>query len=268
MRRTAVVLLTIVAACSTPQEVAPTAPTPTNPPTTHFTPLTTAVESTTTTVSETTTTGEATTTTTTLEPLQSLAYEKVADLAFPIQLTSLPGSEISYVATKDGRIWLYDRVAIGDEPVLDISERVLNRGERGLLSIVVHPDDPARLFAHYTANSGDTVVSEFVLVEEGVADPESERVLLRHSQPASNHNGGMIQFGSDGILYLGLGDGGGSNDRFNNGQNPGTLLGGLVSISVDGDPDPTLFNFGLRNPWRFWIDDDVIYIADVGQNAY
>jgi len=112
------------------------------------------------------------------------------------------------------------------------------------------------------------VVSEFALIDDGTADPNSERVLLRLSQPAANHNGGMIQFGPDGILYVGLGDGGGANDRFDNGQNRGTLLGGLVSISVDGDPDPTLFNLGLRNPWRFWIDDDVIYIADVGQNAY
>lgn len=261
MRYTAVVLLTVVAACSVQQELAstttPDVATPQTPSTTEGLPSTTLPET-------TATTGRSTT----LEPLESLAYEKVADLSFPVQLTSVPGRKISYVATKDGRIWIYDGVSVSDEPVLDINTQVLDQGERGLLSIALHPEDADRVFAHYTANNGDTVVSEFALIDDRTADPDSERVLLRLSQPAANHNGGMIQFGPDGILYLGLGDGGGSNDRFNNGQNPGTLLGGLVSISVDGDPDPTLFNFGLRNPWRFWIDDDVIYIADVGQNAY
>jgi len=78
----------------------------------------------------------------------------------------------------------------------------------------------------------------------------------------------MLQFGPDGLLYLGLGDGGGAGDRFGNGQDTGTLLGGLVALSVDGDPNPTLFAYGLRNPWRFWIDAGLIYIADVGQNRF
>ncbi len=106
MRYTVVVLLIIVAACSAQQELAPNA-----------------------TISQSAITP-------TLEPLESLAYETVADLPFPVQLTALPGSETSYIATKDGRIWLYDGVAISDEPVLDISDRVLDEGERGLLSIV------------------------------------------------------------------------------------------------------------------------------------
>ncbi len=268
MRRTVVVLLAVVAACSAQQELAPSTPTPVSPLTTDSTPLPTMAPTTTTALPETTTTASQTTTTTSLPPLRSLAYEKVADLPFPVQLTSIPGSEVSYIATKEGRIWVYDGVAIGDDAVLDITSQVLNEGEQGLLSIVIHPEDPHRLFAHYTANNGDTVVSEFALIEAAVADPDSERVLLRLSQPAANHNGGMIQFGPDGILYVGLGDGGGANDRFDNAQNLETLLGGIVSISVDGVPDPTLFNSGLRNPWRFWIDDDVIYIADVGQAVY
>jgi hypothetical protein len=79
----------------------------------------------------------------------------------------------------------------------------------------------------------------------------------------------MLQFASDGYLYLGLGDGGGSNDRFGNGQNTDTLLGGLVRFDVD-DPEaaPELYQYGLRNPWRFWIEGSVIYVADVGQNAF
>jgi glucose/arabinose dehydrogenase len=105
-------------------------------------------------------------------------------------------------------------------------------------------------------------------VSASEADPESERVLLRLDQPAGNHNGGTIMFGPDGLLYLGLGDGGAANDRFGNGQNQDTLLGGLVTLAVDGEPSPTLFDYGLRNPWRFWFDEGLAYIADVGQGMY
>lgn len=189
-------------------------------------------------------------------------------MPFPLQLTALPGSPVSYVATKDGRVWLFDGTEVAEQPVLDIRDQVLNQGERGFLSIALHPTDESRFFAHYTANDGDTVVSEFTFTPEGVLDPASERTLLRLNQPASNHNGGMIQFGPGGSLFVGLGDGGGSNDRFGHGQNTNTLLGGLVELAVDGDPSPRLHSYGLRNPWRFWIDDEVIYVADVGQNRY
>ena len=168
------------------------------------------------------------------------------------------------LATKDGRIWLYDGVNVSQAPVLDIRDQVRDRGEQGLLAIAVHPDARNRVYAHYSANDGDTVVSEFTWDNGSLV---GEKVLLRLGQPAGNHNGGMIQFGPDGLLYLGLGDGGGANDRFNNGQDLDTLLGGLVAIDVD-DPQPFLFNHGLRNPWRFWIDGQTIYVADVGQNAF
>jgi glucose/arabinose dehydrogenase len=148
--------------------------------------------------------------------------------------------------------------------VLDINDQVRNDGEQGLLAIAVHPEHLDRLFVHYSANDGDTVVSEFGWDGSAWGD---QRELLRLDQPARNHNGGMIQFGPDGRLYLGLGDGGGANDRFGNGQNRDTLLGGLVAIDVD-DATSELFSFGLRNPWRFWIEDDLIYVADVGQNAF
>jgi glucose/arabinose dehydrogenase len=183
---------------------------------------------------------------------------------FPIQM--VPGGPTSaVVATKDGRVWLYDGDEVSGQPVLDIRDQVRNQGEQGLLSLAIHPDDTSRFFLHYSANDGDTVVSEFVWDNGPLAD---ESVLLRLDQPAGNHNGGMIQFGPDGALYVGLGDGGGANDRYGNGQNTDTLLGGLVRIEVDGGAKPELFQYGLRNPWRFWIDGDTIYVADVGQNAF
>lgn len=92
-------------------------------------------------------------------------------------------------------------------------------------------------------------------------------MLLTVAQPAGNHNGGMVQFGPDGMLHLGLGDGGGSNDRFGHGQNTETLLGGIVRIDPNSGAS-TLWSSGLRNPYRFWFDGDVLYIGDVGQNAY
>ena len=229
---------------------------------------TTVPQPTSTTTASTSTITPATTTSTLALDDTVLAYQPVADLEFPVQLTARPGADLSYVITKDGRVWLYDGDAVSDQPVLDIADRVRNSGEQGLLSIALHPDDESRLYLHYSDRNGDTVVSEFGLATVDQADPASERVLLQVGQPASNHNGGMIQFMPDGRLLLGLGDGGGGGDRFGNGQNPDTLLGGLVSLDVEGDPSPTLYAMGLRNPWRFWIDDPVIYIADVGQNAY
>ena len=203
--------------------------------------------------------------TSSLPELQGLEYATVAEVSFPIVVTARPGDPFALAATRAGVVMVLDEAGLGDE-VLDISSRTTVDGERGLLGLARHPDDDARLFLHYTDDAGDTVVSEMAL-EGTKADPGSERVLLTVDQPAGNHNGGMIQFGPDGALYLGLGDGGGAGDRYGNGQNLDTLLGGLVRIDVDGG-EATLWQYGLRNPWRFWIDDDLIWIADVGQGAY
>jgi hypothetical protein len=259
MRRSLLVFLALLTACNGEPDLAPT---------------TTAAEvSTTTTFEDTTSTTEAVTTTeapttTTLQPLQSLAYEEIARIDFPIQMVPFMG-DLEMVATKAGRIYLLEeQQRLRENPILDISDQVRNQGEQGLLSIAVF-EDPSRVFVHYSASDGDTVVSEFTWDGSALVD---EHVWLRLDQPARNHNGGMLQFGPDGGLYLGLGDGGGSGDRFGNGQNQDTLLGGLVRIDVhDETAEPQLFQYGLRNPWRFWIDqvgDPMIYIADVGQNSF
>ena len=268
MRGRLLPLFCVLAACTAAPEPAPT--------TSTVPPVTTSSASEASTVPETTstsapaepTTSAATTSTLSLDETV-LAYETVADLDFPVQLTARPGEPQSYVITRNGLVWLHDGASVVEQPVLDISDRVLSQAEQGLLSIALHPTDPRRIFLHYSDRSGDTVVSEFMLPAPGQGDPASERVLLQVDQPAANHNGGMLQFTPDGVLLLGLGDGGGAGDRFGNGQNPDTLLGGLVSIDVEGaDPNPTKYAMGLRNPWRFWIDGETIYIADVGQNAY
>ena len=251
-------LLVATACTGSGQEVAPT-PATSEPATSSSLPSTT-----------TTTTSPATTlptTTTTMAELRSLRYEEVAGLEFPVEMTALPGSDLSYIATKDGRVWAYDGSEILEDPVLDISDQVRNDGEQGFLSIALHPEEPDRFFAHYSDNNGDTVVAEFTFTSPTEIDAGSERVLLTHDQPAANHNGGMITV-EVGSLYVGLGDGGRSGDAFGNAQNTDPLLGGLVKIVLDDPGEAVLWQYGLRNPWRFWFDEDLVYIADVGQSAF
>lgn len=255
--------LSLLSACDgTGQESAPTPSPPGSPETT-----TAFTATTTTTVPSGTAGAGAATTTTTLPQLQSLAYEEIARIEFPIQLVPFD-DDFDLLATKGGRLFLLGQEGISESPVLDLGAQVRNSGEQGLLSVAVS-DDTTRVFVHYSANDGDTVVSGFDWDGTALVD---EQVVLRLDQPAGNHNGGMLQFASDGALYLGLGDGGGANDAYGNGQNTGTLLGGLVRIDVNApEPAAELYQYGLRNPWRFWIDrveGDRIYIADVGQNSY
>ena len=257
MRRPVIPCLLVITACTVTVEVSTTTSQP---------PSSTTTTSTTTTLPSTTTTTVPTTTT--LVPLQSLAYQEVAVMQFPVQVVARPGEDTAYVITKTGEVWGLVGGEVAPEPVLDISDRVRSEGERGLLSMALHPTDTTRFYLHYSDGAGDTVVSQFTFVSPTEADPESERMLLQADQPAPNHNGGMLQFASDGSLLLGLGDGGGSGDRYGNGQNPDTLLGGLVAIDVEGGSEPTSYAKGLRNPWRFWIDGTLLYVADVGQNAY
>ena len=201
-----------------------------------------------------------------LEPLQSLAYEKVADVDFAVQVVTRPGDTISYVVTKSGEILALEDGVIAEEPVLDLSDEVSKAHEQGMFSMLL-PDDPAIAYVSYTASNGDSVVSEFTFSQPKKLEPDSERVLLRLGQPGTNHNGGMLQT-LDGLLYLSLGDGGGAGDQFRNAQNPETLHGGIITLSPVGDPAPRSFAHGLRNPWRFWFDSGLMYVTDVGQDGY
>jgi glucose/arabinose dehydrogenase len=209
-------------------------------------------------------------------PPTTLRLQTVADgFERPVFFTSSRGYD--YVVEQPGRIWV---LVDGDEPqvVLDIRDRVAYGGERGLLGLAFHPDHAGILYVNYIQNDGATVVSAFTF--EGApptANPASERVILRVPQPSGNHNGGMIAFGPEGDLWIAMGDGGGSNDRYGNGQNDGTLLGAMLRIEVGpgvvpysviddmGFAAPEIWAIGLRNPWRFSFDGDRIWIADVGQ---
>ncbi len=233
------------------------------------------------------TSAPATTSTTALPRLQGLAYETVdVGLPSPVLVTAPPGDERLFVVTKDGRIWVYHDDLRREEPFLDLRSLVRNRGEQGLLGLAFAPDyaDSGRFYVHYNDGRGATVLARYqVSADPDRADPDSAQVLLTIDQPAGNHNGGMVAFGPDGYLYLGLGDGGGANDVFGQGQRPDTLLAALLRLDVSGADGYTIppdnpfrdgggaaevWAIGLRNPWRFWFDEGLIYIGDVGQGAF
>ncbi|MEA2010305.1 MAG: PQQ-dependent sugar dehydrogenase [Actinomycetota bacterium] len=256
--------------------------------TTGATPSTIPDASTTTGPIVTTTEPEEEQTTTTLSPGVTppttlptddtiLRLEPVAEgFEQPVFYTTMGGD--GFVVDQPGIIWI---AAEGDDPAvfLDIRERVKFKGEQGLLGLAFHPDHPDRFYVNYTAKNDATIVSEFTIDKDlRSADPNSERVILEVKQPASNHNGGMIAFGPAGDLWIGMGDGGASNDKYGNGQRGDTLLGSMLRIEVGPEIEtyqitknhafdaPEIWAIGLRNPWRFSFDGENLWIADVGQN--
>lgn len=276
MRRALVLpcLALIVAACSTPAVTTSSLPTFTTAPegpagsTTMAPPTTTLPGASTTTTAAPTTIAPTAPTTTTTEPTPlddiTPALALVAGgFSRPVFVAAPPGDDRLFVVEQDGRIWvLREGTRLGT--FLDISTLVSTGGERGLLGLAFHPAYPGdpRFYLNYTDRAGGTVVAEYrVSADPNRADPESGRVLLEVAQPYENHNGGMLAFGPDGFLYVGMGDGGGAGDPDGNGQDPASLLGSLLRIGVDGDPysvpdngwggrggAPEVWAKGLRNP--------------------
>jgi glucose/arabinose dehydrogenase len=212
-----------------------------------------------------------------------------AGLTDPLDLQAAPGDrDRLFVVEQPGRIRIVRDSAVLGTPFLDITGRVRDGGERGLLGLAFHPRyaENGRFFVNYTDDSGHTHVAEFrVTADRDVADAASERTVLFQPQPFSNHNGGGLAFGNDGMLYIALGDGGSGGDPQGNAQNPATLLGKVLRIDVDrGTPygipadNPFLgqpgfrqevWALGLRNPWRYSFDrlTGDLYVGDVGQGT-
>ncbi|HEX5012794.1 MAG TPA: PQQ-dependent sugar dehydrogenase [Candidatus Limnocylindrales bacterium] len=203
------------------------------------------------------------------------------------------GSGRIFVVEKGGRIRIVHDGRVAAEPFLDISANVSRGGEQGLLGLAFHPDfpDDPRFFVNYTDAAGDTHIAAFTVdpANPDRADAGSEEQVLFVDQPYGNHNGGVVAFGPDGYLYVGLGDGGSGGDPHGNGQKLASRLAKVLRIDVDARAGgrayaipadnpfasrsgaaPEVFALGLRNPWRFSFDRETadLWIGDVGQGAW
>lgn len=197
-------------------------------------------------------------------------------------------SDRLFILEQPGRIRIMKNGKLLSTPFLDISSKVDFGGEMGLLGLAFHLayKDNGRYVVNYTRSpDGATVVSEYQVSRDPYRSSTNEKVLLVISQPYGNHNGGMVAFGPDEFLYIGMGDGGAGGDPGNRGQNPTELLGKILRIDVDrGSPyaipksNPffsrkkgrEIFASGFRNPWRFSFDRETgkLWAADVGQNRW
>jgi glucose/arabinose dehydrogenase len=219
--------------------------------------------------------------------INAIRLERVGEFRSPVYLTAPAGDPRLFIVEQQGRIQVVKNGRKLSTPFLDISERVRAGGEQGLLSMAFHPDyrTNGEFFVNFTDRSGDTRVERFkVSSNADVADESSSKLVIGIDQPYSNHNGGLVMFGPDGMLYIGMGDGGAGGDPHRNGQNRNALLGKMLRLNVSrvepysippGNPfraasgaKPEIWATGMRNPWRFAFDraTNLLYIADVGQN--
>ena len=221
-------------------------------------------------------------------------------LSAPVYLSAPPGDvNRMFVVEQAGRIRVIQNGQLLPTPFLDITNRVLYGGEEGLLSVAFHPLFATNhyFYVDYTRRNaaGDTVytmIERYTVsaADSNVADSATHKLILQITQPQPvsnypNHKGGLVMFGPDGMLYIGMGDGGSGGDPQNRAQNRDSLLGKLLRIDLDGgDPyrippnNPyasgggrgEIWAIGLRNPWRYAFDppSGLLYIADVGQNLY
>jgi len=214
-------------------------------------------------------------------------------LSNPLYLTQArDGSGRLFLVEQGGVVKVLAPGTGGPTVFLDISDRVLSGVERGLLGFTFHPQYPAngRFFVDYTRQpDGATVVAEYRRSIDPDIASRTESVLLVIDQPFANHNGGMVEFGPDGFLYIGMGDGGSANDPGNRAQNVNELLGKILRIDVDqaggglpyGIPADNpfagapagrgeIYALGLRNPFRFSFDRATgqLLVGDVGQSSW
>ncbi len=216
-------------------------------------------------------------------------------LQTPVVVTNAgDGSNRLFIVEKLGRIRIVENGVLLATPFVDLDSIVNSSGnEQGLLGLAFHPNYEVNgyFYVNYTDANGDTVISRFSVTpgDPNIADPGSEFEILSIAQPFSNHNGGEIQFGPDGYLYIGTGDGGSGGDPGDRAQNLAILLGKMLRIDIDNPAPPLdygipadnpfvgtagvaeeIWAYGLRNPWRFSFDRATgdMFIGDVGQNLY
>ena len=219
---------------------------------------------------------------------RALDAEVVGQFASPIQVVAPVGDrERVFVVEQDGIVRVIENGVVLPTPFLDITSRTNEFLEQGLLGLAFHPDYASNgwIFVHYTNLNGNTRLDRYTVDanDPNVIDINSRVNLLKVNQPYINHNGGMLAFGADGYLYLGLGDGGSAGDPGNRAQDGQTLLGKMLRLDVSTNPysipadnpfvnDPNtldeIWSVGLRNPWRFSFDraNGDLWIGDVGQN--
>jgi glucose/arabinose dehydrogenase len=225
---------------------------------------------------------------------RGVRLRKVGDFEAPVYVTSPPGDRArQFVVEQGGRVMVVRDGRTLGTPFLDVSDQVTSGGEQGLLSIAFAPDyaTSGLFYVYFTDDSGDQRIVEYRRRDADRADPGSARLVMRMPDDESNHNGGLLLFGPDDLLYVGTGDGGGGGDqhgRRGNAQDLGSLLGKLLRIDpragggrayqVPGS-NPfvgrdgargEVYSYGLRNPWRFSFDRRTgdLTIGDVGQNAW
>ena len=202
-----------------------------------------------------------------------LRLKRIGNFSSPVYVTAPPGDRKRlFVVEQGGTVWIVRNGKRLARPFLNISGRVASGGERGLLSLAFAPDyrSSGRFYVYFTAKNGDIRIVQYRRSGANRANTRNGRRLLSVRHPASNHNGGLVLFGPDGLLYAGLGDGGGAGDRHGargNAQNLGTVLGKIIRMQPTGRPNPQIYAYGLRNPWRFtFAPSGNLVIADVGQN--
>jgi len=211
-------------------------------------------------------------------------------LADPLGIVNAgDGSGRLFFVLQGGQIRVFDGQQVLPAPFLDISSLVSCCGEQGLLGLAFHPQYLGNgfFYVNYTDVAGDTVVARYTISSDpNIANPNSAQILITIDQPFANHNGGQLQFGPDGFLYIGMGDGGSGGDPGDRGQNLGELLGKVLRIDVNG-PLPysipasnpfvqtpgargEIWAYGLRNPWRFSFDrlTGDLFVADVGETQW
>ena len=209
----------------------------------------------------------------------------------PVFLTTPSGDSRLFVVEQAGRIRVIRNGQLLAVPYLDVTAKIACCGERGLLGLAFHPAFATNgfFFIKYTAaGGGSTVIERYhATPTSDVAEAASASPVLTAPQPQTNHNGGMLAFGPDGMLWVGTGDGGGGGDPQNYGQSLNTLLGKMLRLNVSvtgtgytipannpfvGSPTnrQEIWGWGLRNPWRYSFDREngALYIGDVGQGQY